>query len=146
MEQIKLEKGFAVDNVFDSFERLNAQGTVFYDRFYQEFIASDPRIGRYFSSTNLTQLERMVSKTLTHAVLYTCNPASQTAPENLVRLIEDHKEMRIEPALFDIWQDSLLKCIHKYDPEINDDLLEEWNICLTRLVNLFKRALMQIAS
>lgn len=127
----------AAIEVLESFERLNKCGTVFYDEFYTLFINASPEIKKMFEATDMAKQQKMLSQSLTHAVLFALSN-SAIPPKNLQNLVAMHKHMHIKPEFFDIWRDSLLTCIEKFDAEINSELLESWITVLNKLINLLK--------
>lgn len=59
---------------------------------------------------------------------------------SLFEIAASHSEQKhnIEPALYDVWLEALIKTIEELDPEYDDDVELAWRLVLTPGITLMK--------
>lgn len=107
-----------------SWERLAS--TRFLEAFYNEFLATDPRIAPFFQGTDMAKQQLLLKKSLLYVI--NCPTGDPAAQRKVGVLAETHSRsgLNIPPELYRFWQDSLLKALEKHDPEWNSSLAAKW--------------------
>ncbi len=109
----------------DSLRRCSADAR-FLDRFYENFLASSPKVREKFAKTDFVHQKRSVLASL-HLILL----AAQ-APEKADRYLRDVAEQHssahlgIGAELYDLWLDSLLATVREFDPAFGPEVEQAW--------------------
>ncbi|TAN48931.1 MAG: globin [Methylococcaceae bacterium] len=95
--------------------------------FYDLFLASSPLVREKFADTDMQTQQRMLDQGIRHLIRYFHAP-SQVTLDKMQELGRSHSKSRlnIEPALYAIWLDVLLKTVAKHDPDFDDELENAW--------------------
>lgn len=116
----------------DSFSRILGKGAynpAFIQHFYEIFFEKSPVIAQKFAHTDMS-----AQRTMLHDSLLTMAEFGRTKilSPRLQQLAEIHsrRQQGISPALYDLWLDSLVTAVSRYDPEFNDDVALAWRIAL----------------
>lgn len=112
----------------------------FLDAFYDEFLASDPRIKPLFAKTDMEKQKSLLRQGLMMLIMYGNGTGlAKTAIENLA-LKHNHEHLNIDPGLYRFWLKSLLTCVKKYDPKYDDQLNQMWLDVLDTGISAMKKA------
>ena len=115
-------------------------GKGFLDAFYDELLASDPRVKPMFAATDMANQKELLKHGLSMLVMYSTGTAiAKTAIQQLA-LKHDRTHLNVEPALYRFWIESLLRCVNKYDPKYDDTLRKAWNAVLDQGITVMKQA------
>ena len=115
-------------------------GKLFFDAFYDEFIASDPRIKPLFAKTDMAKQKSLLREGMVRLMMFA--GGSETAKTSIARLAvkHDRTNLNIDPALYQFWLKSLLACAEKYDPKIDPATLAAWSEVLETGIKEMKAA------
>ena len=114
--------------------------TSFLDAFYEEFLASDPRIRPLFARTDMEKQKHLLKHGLATLVLY--SGGSGLAKTSLGQLAQkhDHDHLNIEPGMYRLWVRSLLACVKKYDRKYDATLGKAWEEVLEPGISAMSQA------
>ena len=99
----------------------------FFDRFYERFLASSPKVRDRFAQTNFVRQKRALRGSLWMMLLAAENEV--VGPERYLNpLAELHsaRHLDIGAELYDLWLDCLLDNVAEFDPEHNADVRAAW--------------------
>ncbi len=112
----------------------------FLDAFYEEFLASDPRIKPMFSKTDMERQKSLLRQGLVMLIMFgSGSPMAKTAVDQLA-LKHDHNHLNVDPGLYRLWKKSLLSCVKAYDPKYDDKINDKWSEILDLGINVMKEA------
>ena len=114
--------------MLESFRRI--RGDLLAERFYDRFLAADERVRAMFAQTDLVRQRQM----LQHGILMILSFANGDAVANLAlkRLGQRHgKELRVTPAMYDLFVDCMTRSAAELDPQWNPRLERAWRKDLT---------------
>jgi hemoglobin-like flavoprotein len=97
----------------------------FLDRFYDIFMAH-PDIKPLFAKTDMAKQKHLLRHGLSSVLMYAESDAM--ARSCLLRIQETHgrHKLNINPRLYPIWVDSLMRAIAEHDPRFGPELEGEW--------------------
>jgi hemoglobin-like flavoprotein len=113
--------------VFDDSLRRCSSDARFYDRFYERFLASSPKVREKFSRTDFVRQRRALSASLHLILLVAHEPAKYTA-RYLDEVAERHssRDLDIGAELYDLWLDCLLATVREFDPQFSPAVEQAW--------------------
>ena len=109
---------------------ITERGRVFFDRFYENFLASSERIREKFEATDMERQVTVLQKGLYHLITFYL---TKTDNQFLRDIATTHSKdyYGIDLDLYDLWLDALLATVEEMDPEYNGDLQLAWRIVMT---------------
>jgi hemoglobin-like flavoprotein len=99
----------------------------FLDYFYQVFLASSPIVRKKFANTDFVRQKRALRASLHLMPLAAEDEA--TGPERYLRdLAAQHgkQQLDIGAEYYDLWLDSLLTAVKRYDPDFGPKIEQAW--------------------
>ncbi|OGT21002.1 MAG: hypothetical protein A2V90_08605 [Gammaproteobacteria bacterium RBG_16_57_12] len=107
-------------------------------RFYEVFMHSSPEIERKFAKTDFTKQYELLERSLTMSILYP--QGNIIAKQAIGKIRESHsrKNLNIEPRLYHLWLDSLIKVLAELDPEFNPQLDKHWRKMMSVTLDYIK--------
>jgi len=112
----------------DSYEFVLNSEDDFYDVFYIKFIAASPEIGEAFKNTDMVNQKLMLRKAVSYMVNFF---VTKRARKYFVTIACLHKEqLKIDPALYDIFIDTILETLEVFYPKYNNAVGVSWRITL----------------
>lgn len=118
-----------LERFHDSLQRCVAGGR-FYERFYERFVASDPRIPTLFARTDMEHQRRLLHHSLVLMMsLHLRDPGIDGQMREIARR---HVELGIPDALYDVWLAELLGTVAECDPKHDATITEAWRAVLRR--------------
>ena len=116
----------------ESFSRILGKGAynpAFITCFYEIFLDASPVVAEKFAHTDMS-----AQRTMLHDSLLTMADFGRTKVLNprLKQLADIHSRRRqdISPALYDLWLESLVTAVSRYDPDFDEDVALAWRIAL----------------
>ena len=98
----------------------------FFDDFYDNFLASSPKIAGMFAGTEMTRQKQLLRAGIGHLIMaYQGNPMSIMKLEK-IGASHDREHINVAPKMYPLWKNALLKTVSKHDPEFNDDVRKAW--------------------
>lgn len=116
------------------------QGPGFLDAFYEEFLASDPRIKPLFAQTDMAKQKGLLRHGLAMLIMYAGDVALAKSAVEQLALKHDRHHLNIDPGLYRLWVNSLLSCVKRYDKDYDDALGRHWAEVLEPGVATMQRA------
>lgn len=117
--------------IFKSYQRVDANGSRFYDAFYRNLMAKDPIIKTFFRDTDMERQYQSLAKMV---VYFALNSGSDSVHGSsyVTKTIELHnRELQIPKRLFTLWQQALLETLAQFDPEFTPELSQYWQEAMT---------------
>ena len=112
----------------------------FLDAFYDELLASDPRIKPMFAQTNMAKQKDLLKHGLSMLIMYSSGVGlAKTAIQQLA-LKHDRSHLNIDPGLYRFWVESLLRCVKRYDQKCDDNLRKAWREVVELGISVMKDA------
>lgn len=98
----------------------------FFDRFYDIFLKSSPKIEPKFAKTDFEKQKQLLRTGV--AMLLSHVEGKSVGTVTLNRLGKSHskKNLDIHPNLYQLWIDSLVKAIQECDPKCTPELERGW--------------------
>ncbi len=127
---------FEVDSVTRSYGRCLAQGNLLFDRFYDHFFRSSPVIAKMFLHTDMVKQKALLRAGLNYAIMYSTDTGKLAAEGVLKRIQQSHSRSRlnVDPKLYPLWINSLIKAIEETDPKFTPELGKAWEQVLNNAV------------
>lgn len=99
----------------------------FFDRFYEKFLASSPKVREKFTNTDFVHQKRALKASLQMILLAAEDPEKGPA-RYLSEIAEQHsaRGLDIGAELYDLWLDSLLETVKECDPEHDPEVSKAW--------------------
>jgi hemoglobin-like flavoprotein len=117
-----------------------SKGKSFLDAFYDEFLASDPRIKPHFANTDMQKQKDLLRHGLAMLIMLgTGSPLAQRTVEQLA-VKHDRSHLNIAPDLYRFWVKSLLACVRSYDDSYDDAIGDVWSKVLDEGVAVMTKA------
>lgn len=127
----------------DSYARLLISFDKFFIKFYQNFIKTSDDIEKLFRGVSQEKRQKMMESSFIMLTNMGSVSHSLTNPEFL-EIIEKHKRMPgINPAMCDLWVESLLQTVKEYDPYYNATVEKAWRLYVAPGVEQIRLALAQ---
>jgi hypothetical protein len=116
----------------DSYQRVIAReidGKNFFAAFYDAFTDSSAEAVEKFRNVDMKKQQDHLRRSLDHMVYFSID---REASDELLRIARIHsKDVNdIHPALYEVWLDSLLQTVRRYDPQFDDEIEVAWNVVL----------------
>ena len=110
----------------ESLARCNADRD-FLERFYEAFMASDPKVRDKFRDTDFTRQRRALRASL-HVMLLAAEDEEMGPERYLKDLAKIHSRagLNIGAELYDLWIDSLVSTVEKTDPKFDATVERAW--------------------
>jgi hemoglobin-like flavoprotein len=110
----------------------------FIDRFYQELMASDPRIAVLFAHTDMGQQRVALRRGISIAILHAAGSA--LAKRSVEKMADVHSKAGrapVAPEFYAYWLESLIKVIADTDPEADTELMVRWSRAMGVVIKVF---------
>ncbi|MCC6143746.1 MAG: globin, partial [Candidatus Hydrogenedentes bacterium] len=111
-----------------------------YDKFYERFVTSDPRIGPYFLSTDFKKQKNLLKDGVGRALSFAAGDSGSVSFVENLSVTHNRSHMNILPELYPYWLNSLLETLSETDPKWSRSLENEWRDALQKTINLMSRS------
>jgi len=110
----------------ESLERCSANPR-FFDRFYEIFLASSPRIAEKFVNTDFVRQREALNASL-HKMVLAVGDGTGPPEKHLAEVAEHHssRALGIGAEFYDYWLDSLLATVKEMDPQYDQKVHDAW--------------------
>lgn len=125
----------APTRVMQSFGRCCASD-LFFDDFYRHFLASSPQIRDKFANTDMPAQRLLLRQGILNLVMH-----ARGLPDTKLRALgvsHSRGAMNIEPHLYDLWVDALLRTIGEHDAQSDAPTLQAWREVLNKGIAVIK--------
>ncbi len=123
--------------VRQSYGRMLAHGGLF-ERFYDILIQRSPKVARMFAHTDLSQQYELLEQSITMSLLFPQGNVIANQAVARIRASHRHDRLNIEPAMYELWLDSLMQAFAEHDPFFSDELEADWRRLLSVTINHIK--------
>lgn len=113
------------NEISKSYERCMKSGR-FYERFYEIFVRSDPRIPRYFANTDMGRQKVLIREGMEILLMGGFGSIRAKAYLNKIGGIHDRAHVNVKPELYPVWMKCMIATLREHDPEFNDELEGSW--------------------
>lgn len=110
----------------ESLKRCNAVPG-FLEMFYENFLASSPKVKEKFQNTDFTRQKRALRASLHLLLIAASDP--EKGPQRYLRDLataHDRNHLDIGAELYDYWLDSLLETVRACDPQFGPEVEKAW--------------------
>jgi len=123
-----------VDLYNESLDRCQSN-PLFMNMFYEDFLQSSPRVAEKFQNVDFNRQHRVLRATLYMVALVASG--DEFAENYLAKIAEGHdrRHLNIEPDLYDLWRDTLIRTVAAVDPQYNARVESAWRAVLQRGVD-----------
>lgn len=128
-----------IESILNSSLQRCMQNRQFMTIFYERFINSAPEIKHLFKNTDMEKQFEMMGKSL--YAMISASEANWQNDQELIDLSRKHREMNINPAYFELWENSLLSTIKECDPSFDENVSNSWKVMIKRGKDLMQRDL-----
>ncbi len=112
----------------------------FIEKFYERFLASDPRIDAMFGKTDFARQRMALRRGISMAILHA--DGSQIVERPMGEMADVHARQGrapVAPELYPLWVDALLETIKATDPKADAVLMRRWREAMEKVVAMFVR-------
>ena len=108
---------------------IDKQGSVFFRRFYEHFLAGSDKVAVMFKNTDMDQQVKMLQRSMFHMITFY---VSKQEDNYLEGIAESHsmKRHNIAPDLYDLWLEALILTVTEMDPEYDDTIGLAWRLAM----------------
>lgn len=118
--------------VVASYHRARRTGKLF-DTFYERFLAKSADIPKLFALTDFAHQKLMLRESILEMLVFAQTGAGR---DEIVRLAERHRQLRVTREHFALWLDSLCEALAQHDPEFNAELERMWRVLMQKGIDL----------
>ena len=123
--------------VMESFSRV--YGHRLPERFYEIFLAADPRIRPLFAHTDFARQKELFLHGLVSLLDFAEGKASGQMAIKRLGELHSRRRMNIAPEMFVIWVDCLMKTLAELDPQFSPQLEANWRRTLGPGIDVIKQ-------
>ena len=127
------------DQVIASYRRACESGQLF-DTFYRIFLSKSPEIPGMFARTDFPHQKLMLRESLLEMLAFA---QTGTGRNEIERLAERHRELRVTRKHYALWLDSLCEALAVLDCEFNQSLEELWRNAMMKGIELMTATLVE---
>lgn len=109
----------------------------FFQRFYQIFSDTEPRVKELFAETEMERQYKMLMESMTYLISYVQADDSGDAIKKTA-VMHGRDRLDIPAGFYDIWLESLIETIKERDPEFNDHIEKAWRKVLAPGIDYMK--------
>jgi uncharacterized phage infection (PIP) family protein YhgE/hemoglobin-like flavoprotein len=119
---------------------MRAEERRLYDKFYERFVTSDPRIGAYFLKTDFKKQKSLLRDGVGRALSFSAGDSASVSFVERLGVTHNRSHMNILPELYPFWLNSLMDTLAETDPQWNKQLDTQWREALGKTIALMSRA------
>ncbi|WP_024329699.1 globin [Thioalkalivibrio sp. ALR17-21] len=124
-------------DVQQSYGRCRREGD-FAERFYERFLQADPRVAEVFANTDWTRQKRALGQAISAALSYAEGETfMRSTLERMAQVHSRRGSVPIEPALYGLWLNCMVRTASETDPKWTDELASRWYGALSPAIDLF---------
>lgn len=127
-----------LDEVIESYHRCRAD-ELFFDTFYDIFLAKSPEIAKKFEHTDFVHQKLMLRESLLEMLCL--EQAMDGARQEIEQLGRRHRDLHVTPEMYTMWLDSLCQAVEKHDPQFTEELATKWRAAMQPGIELMIAAI-----
>ena len=134
---------YIIDKSFkESFTRVSKariDGQDFLQYFYSIFIKKSERVAKMFENTSMESQKLLLKKSLTELLKFY---EEKNVNQHLLNIGQIHAKdkLNVSPKMYDIWLDTLIETVQKFDPEFHPKIELAWRVTLSPGITYMKFA------
>jgi len=97
----------------------------FFERFYQIFSASEPRVKQLFAKTEMQRQYQMLMESMTYLISFARDQEPSEEMEKMA-MIHGKTGLDFPVEFYDVWLESLIETIQERDPKFNSHVDKAW--------------------
>jgi hemoglobin-like flavoprotein len=103
---------------------------LFFKRFYDNLINTDPQIAALFSNTDMDRQVKMLMQSMTLIISFA---ATMEADGEIYQLAIMHgkDKLNVPAEMYDIWLECLVDTVKECDPEFNSQVETAWRVVMS---------------
>lgn len=121
----------------DSLEHCTAKPD-FLDHFYRMFIGSSPEVAQKFEHTDFKRQKMVLRTSLYMMMLAAMGKSEANAYLEHIAEVHSRKGRDIQPGLYDLWLDCLVRTVEEFDPTFNASTERAWRDMMTPGIEIMK--------
>ena len=129
------------DTVFgDSYRRAlgnHSYNADFISHFYRCFFDQSEQIRNMFANTDMSAQKTMLHDSLEHLLEFYTTRKLTPQMQHLAR-VHGRKGRNVPANLYDLWLDSLMDAVKKFDPQFDDEIELAWRLVLIPGITFIK--------
>ncbi len=112
----------------------------FIERFYEIFLASNPKIAPMFEKTDFQTQRLALRRGISVAITYAAGGTLvKRTMDQMADLHSRKGRVPVPPSLYTYWVDSLIEAINESDPEITPELTQRWRDGMSKVIDTFTK-------
>jgi hemoglobin-like flavoprotein len=129
-----------IDKVKQSYGRA-LSSPHFWDSFYKNFLESSDQVALMFKNTDFTKQKELIKSSITFVLMYAQDENASFAKNKLEEVghIHSRKAINVDPTMYPLWVNSLIKTLSEHDDHWNHDLEMAWRKAVSPAILLLSR-------
>lgn len=119
----------------DSYSRIHQNMKEFIYSFYEFFLAQSDEIRVMFQDVEMENQRNMLINSFESLVTLHC---TRKVNNDLARLASVHKNMDIDPSMYDDWMEALMMAVKSTDEQYNREVEIAWRMALAPGIQFMK--------
>ena len=115
---------------FDRVMAVNDHTESFFEDFYQNFITSSGEVARKFRNVDMERQKRVLKESLRHILSLFISTGENNYIKEIAR-VHNRDNLDIWPVLYDLWLESLIETVKKYDEKFDEDIELSWRMVMS---------------
>ena len=119
-----------MDVVFSKSLHRCEENDAFLTHFYENFLATSPRVAEKFTSTDMKRQKEALRLSLRMMVLASVGGDAGDLYLEYIAKRHDRHHLNIEPDLYSLWLEALIATVREFDPEFDLSVEKAWRSVL----------------
>lgn len=122
--------GFSIETIFKHSLHNCEKDENFLDRFYENFIATSPRVAEKFADTDFERQHEAMRLSLRMMAMASVGGDAADLYLEYIAKRHDRHHLNIEPELYEFWLEALIDTAREFDDEFNEEVEQAWRAVL----------------
>jgi hemoglobin-like flavoprotein len=122
--------GRVIDAIFNHSRHRCEKNENFMTRFYENFLASSPRVAEKFAGTDFERQKEALGLSLRMVAMASVGGDAADLYLEYIARRHDRHHLDIEPDLYDLWLESLIDTVRECDPDFDAKVEQAWRSVL----------------
>jgi hemoglobin-like flavoprotein len=108
---------------------IDEKGSLFFSRFYENFLSSSDLVAEMFANTDMDQQVKMLQRSMFHMITFYVSKQEDSYLEGVA---ESHSatQHNVAPALYDLWLEALIETVMEVDTEYDETVGLAWRLAM----------------